>query len=104
MGLRGRAATVIGAVGRSDRRRRDDRRAAPAVAASDPPFHPGLIISDDAFYNFQSMSADDIQAFLEDRTCLPKDGVAVPRRLSRPTAAASPTQGPGHCAAITRPT
>lgn len=74
--------------------------ATPALAASDPPFTPGLIISDDSFYNFQSMSAQDIQMFLEARTCMPKD--ASPCLADYATDSRSiPEQGPGHCAAIT---
>lgn len=37
-------------------------------------FDPGDIISDDSFFNPDAMTAADIQAFLDDRTCTPKDG------------------------------
>ncbi len=74
--------------------------ATPAVAASDPPFHPGLIISDDAFYNFQSMSAHDIQKFLAARSCHPKDTSRCLADYST-NSRSIPAQGAGHCDAIT---
>lgn len=37
-------------------------------------FDPGDIISDDSFFNPDAMTAADIQTFLDDRTCTPKDG------------------------------
>jgi len=49
----------------------------PAAAVAEPatPFYPGYIISDDSFFNPDAMTAGQIQEFLEDRTCHPKDGV-----------------------------
>lgn len=48
---------------------------APALADSPTPFYPGYIISDDSFFNPDAMTAAQIQDFLEDRSCHPKDGV-----------------------------
>ncbi|MEV8215343.1 hypothetical protein [Leifsonia sp. NPDC077715] len=48
---------------------------AAALAESPAPFYPGYIISDDSFYNPDAMTAGQIQDFLEDRSCHPKDGV-----------------------------
>ncbi|MET3567442.1 hypothetical protein ABIC47_002944 [Leifsonia sp. 563] len=47
----------------------------PAAAVAEPPtpFYPGYIISDDSFYNPDAMTAGQIQSFLDDRTCRPKD-------------------------------
>ncbi|NUU05279.1 hypothetical protein [Leifsonia sp. C5G2] len=49
----------------------------PAAAVAEPatPFYPGYIISDDSFFNPDAMTAGQIQHFLEDRSCHPKDGV-----------------------------
>ncbi|MEN0086681.1 MAG: hypothetical protein AAGC66_18080 [Leifsonia sp.] len=49
----------------------------PAVAVAEPatPFYPGYIISDDSFFNPDAMTAGQIQHFLEERSCHPKDGV-----------------------------
>jgi hypothetical protein len=46
---------------------------AAAVAEAPAPFHPGYIISDDSFFNPDAMTAGQIQHFLEDRNCTPKD-------------------------------
>ncbi|MGH1548657.1 hypothetical protein ACRAWB_05575 [Leifsonia poae] len=48
---------------------------APALAESPAPFYPGYIISDDSFYNPDAMTPGQIQDFLEERSCHPKDGV-----------------------------
>ncbi|WP_285116919.1 hypothetical protein [Leifsonia sp. fls2-241-R2A-40a] len=47
----------------------------PAAAVAEPPtpFYPGYIISDDSFFNPDAMTAAQIQDFLDDRTCRPKD-------------------------------
>ncbi|MFF1634364.1 hypothetical protein [Leifsonia sp. NPDC058248] len=45
------------------------------IADEKPGFDPGDIISDDSFFNPYAMTAADIQDFLGDRTCRPKDGV-----------------------------
>jgi hypothetical protein len=46
---------------------------AAAVAEAPAPFSPGYIISDDSFFNPDAMTAGQIQTFLEERTCHPKD-------------------------------
>ena len=46
---------------------------AAAVAESPTPFYPGYIISDDSFFNPDAMTAGQIQSFLDDRPCHPKD-------------------------------
>src|SRR4051812_25250047 len=46
---------------------------AAAVAESPTPFYPGYIISDDSFFNPDAMTAGQIQHFLDDRSCRPKD-------------------------------
>jgi hypothetical protein len=46
-----------------------------AASASTRDFDPGYIISDDSFFNSLSMTQPQIQAFLEARTCIPKDNV-----------------------------
>jgi hypothetical protein len=43
------------------------------VAETKQTFDPGDIISDDSFFNPNAMTAADIQKFLDDRTCKPKD-------------------------------
>jgi hypothetical protein len=43
------------------------------VAETKQSFDPGDIISDDSFFNPNAMTAADIQEFLHDRTCKPKD-------------------------------
>jgi hypothetical protein len=48
---------------------------APFPSAEKPEFDPGMIISDDSFYNPNAMTAGDIQRFLDDRGCHPKDDV-----------------------------
>jgi hypothetical protein len=98
MGFRGRAATIGGALTAAIAVV-VTVFAAPAYAASDPPFHPGLIISDDAFYNYQSMSAGEIQSFLEARSCRPKDASSCLADYSTDSRSI-PAQGAGHCDAI----
>ncbi|MDN4615197.1 hypothetical protein P5G50_12135 [Leifsonia sp. F6_8S_P_1B] len=44
-----------------------------AFGAERAPFDPGQIISDDSFYNPDAMTAGQIQRFLEERRCRPKD-------------------------------
>ena len=65
---------------------------APAIAESPAPFYPGYIISDDSFYNPDAMTAGQIQSFLEDRSCHPKDGVPclADFRMNSPAQPASP--------------
>lgn len=71
---------------------------AAAVAESPAPFYPGYIISDDSFYNPDAMTAGQIQDFLEDRSCHPKDGVPclADFRMNSPAQPASPER----CAAM----
>jgi hypothetical protein len=61
------------------------------VADEKPGFDPGEIISDDSFFNPYAMTAADIQEFLDDRTCTPKDGVPclARYRMDTPDVAAS---------------
>jgi len=47
--------------------------ATPVRAAEQPRFDPGDIISDDSFYNPYAMTADQVQRFLDERSCTPKD-------------------------------
>ncbi|WP_223695096.1 hypothetical protein [Leifsonia poae] len=64
----------------------------PAVGASGTPaFDAGEIISDDSFFNPNAMTAADIQVFLDDRSCTPKDGVPclARYRIDTPDVAAS---------------
>lgn len=63
-------------------------------------FDPGDIVSDDSFFNYQAMSAHDVQQFLEKHTCTPRDGapcLADYRQNTSDRAAA----GDGHCTAYT---
>jgi len=46
-----------------------------AASAATRPFNPGFIISDDSFFNGQSMTSSQIQAFLDKQKCVPKDDV-----------------------------
>ena len=69
--------------------------AAPALA-SEPPFHAGLIISDDSFYNFHSMSESQVQSFLEDTTCTPHGAVPCLWDYSQRTRTIAAS--PGRCA------
>ena len=61
-------------------------------------FRPGMLIRDDRFYDPSTMDADDVQAFLDARVCIPEDGVAclADYRVDTPD---MPDQGFGHCAA-----
>jgi hypothetical protein len=65
----------------------------PAAALAEPatPFYPGYIISDDSFFNPDAMTAGQIQDFLEERPCHPKDGVPclADFRMNSPAQAAS---------------
>jgi hypothetical protein len=71
--------------------------AAPANAATTS-FDPGQIISDDSFFNYQSMSATDVQGFLQTLTCIPRDSspCLVDYRQNTTTKAAAP----GHCSRL----
>jgi hypothetical protein len=50
-------------------------RPALQTTASDATFHAGLIISDAAFYDPDTMTARQVQRFLETKKCTPSDGV-----------------------------
>lgn len=68
-----------------------------ASAVSGSEFQPGNIISDQNFFNQDSMSEADIQAFLESKNCKPRDSSPCLEdfSVSTPTVAAV---GDGHCA------
>jgi hypothetical protein len=61
-------------------------------------FRPGLLISDDTFYNSDAMDAAAIQRFLEERACIPEDGVPCLDDFTADTPDV-PDAGAGHCAA-----
>ncbi|CAM5311184.1 hypothetical protein [Leifsonia shinshuensis] len=69
-----------------------------APAAARTAFDPGDIISDDSFYNPYAMTADQVQHFLDDRACTPKDTspCLADFRMDVPRTAASAER----CAAI----
>jgi hypothetical protein len=71
--------------------------AVPAAAKTNS-FDPGQIISDDSFFNYQSMSASDVQRFLQTLTCIPRD---TSRCLAdyRQTTTTKPA-ALGHCARL----
>ncbi|MFF1877686.1 hypothetical protein [Leifsonia sp. NPDC058230] len=68
------------------------------VAEPKQTFDPGDIISDDSFFNPNAMTAADIQEFLDDRTCKPKDDspCLARYRVDTPSVAASK----GRCTAM----
>lgn len=68
------------------------------IPAASGEFDPGLIVSDDAFYDATAMNAAEIQLFLEGLDCRPVDDVPC---LSdyRETTRSQPAQGGRHCAA-----
>ena len=72
----------------------------PATAVAEPPtpFEPGDIISDDSFFNPDAMTAEQIQRFLEQRSCRPKDHAPclADFRMDTPDTPASA----GRCSAI----
>lgn len=53
----------------------------PAVALSGSMFDPGLIVSDSVFYDFGTMSVDDIQRFLNSKVAVCKDSDGGPACL-----------------------
>ncbi|BDZ65927.1 hypothetical protein [Agromyces mangrovi Wang et al. 2018] len=59
-------------------------------------FDPGLIVSDDSFYNADAMTATQVQHFFESRRCTPSDGVPclADYREDTPDKAA---EEDGHC-------
>lgn len=72
--------------------------ASTAMDAGAASFDPGNIISDDSFFNPNSMTAADIQVFLSERSCTPIKGVPclTRYRIDTPDVAASE----GRCAAL----
>ncbi|TFC95959.1 MULTISPECIES: hypothetical protein [Cryobacterium] len=68
--------------------------------AADGPavFEPGAIISDYNFYNAAAMTEVEIQAFLADRSCLPRDDSPCLADYEESTRS-QPAQGDGHCSA-----
>jgi len=61
-------------------------------------FEPGLIVSDDAFYNADAMSEDAIQAFLEQVPCRADRGIDCLADHAE-TTTTKPAVGGTHCAA-----
>ncbi|MFF2390675.1 hypothetical protein [Agromyces sp. NPDC058104] len=61
-------------------------------------FDPGLIVSDDAFYDASAMNAAEIQRFLEGLDCRPADDVPCLADY-RQTTETQPAVGGRHCAA-----
>jgi LysM repeat protein len=73
---------------------------APASAVSGSSFDPGLIISDSVFYDFGTMSVDDIQRFLDSKVtkCLAKSAPTCLRYYV--TDVPAQPADPGRCAAV----
>jgi hypothetical protein len=72
-----------------------------AAADLDPAdFDPGRIISDYNFFNSDAMTEGEVQAFLEERNCRPKDD-SVCLWEYRETTTTQADQGPGHCETYT---
>ncbi|TFC82917.1 hypothetical protein E3T28_05060 [Cryobacterium sinapicolor] len=61
-------------------------------------FEPGAIISDYNFYNADSMNENEIQSFLADRSCIPRDGSPCLADYAENTIS-QPPHGEGHCSA-----
>ncbi|PWC03171.1 hypothetical protein [Agromyces badenianii] len=59
-------------------------------------FDPGLIVSDDSFYDSGAMSEGEIQAFLEGLDCRPKDRVPCLADYKQTTTTQA-AAAPGHC-------
>lgn len=89
---------ALGAMPPADAARHPGATVSPAAATSSPVFDPGDIISDDSFYNPYAMTAEQVQRFLEQRDCNPKDASPCLKdfRMDVPRTAASPER----CAAI----
>jgi len=67
-----------------------------SAAASPAPFDPALIISDYNFFNPDALSSEEIQDFLEARSCTPSDDVPCLWEY-RETTTSQPARGDGHC-------
>ncbi|BDZ44166.1 hypothetical protein [Naasia aerilata] len=61
-------------------------------------FRPGMLISDDRFYDDRAMDAEAIQRFLERTPCLPEDGAPCLSDYREDTPDV-PDVGVGHCGA-----
>jgi hypothetical protein len=61
-------------------------------------FDPGLLISDDRFYDSGAMSGDEVQDFLERRACVSEDGSPCLADYEQTTPDV-PDAGFGHCSA-----
>ena len=78
----------------------DDTAWGTGVDRPEPPtseFDPGLIVSDDSFYDATAMEEQEIQAFLEARRCLPRDASPCLSDYAESTATI-PAVGGEHCA------
>lgn len=64
-------------------------------------FDPGLIVSDQEFYDSTSMNADDVQEFFESIDCTPKDDSPCLEDFMTSIPAVDDS-GPGHCGPIER--
>ncbi|WP_174843651.1 MULTISPECIES: hypothetical protein [unclassified Cryobacterium] len=67
-------------------------------AAASTGFAPGAIISDYNFYNADSLNEGEIQSFLGERSCIPRDGSPCLADYEENTIS-QPAHGEGHCAA-----
>ena len=85
-------ALVAGGLALAASVRSTDATDGPAV------FEPGAIISDYNFYNSAALSEAEIQTFLADRSCLPRDESPCLADYEESTQS-QPAQGDGHCAA-----
>ncbi|WP_156109689.1 hypothetical protein [Cryobacterium sp. MLB-32] len=76
--------------------------AAPPRASSEAdepaPFDPGSIVSDYNFFNPDAMTEDEIQTFLEERSCVRTDTAACAWEYREDTTD-QPVQAVGHCSA-----
>jgi len=67
-----------------------------AAAESPAPFDPGFIVSDYNFFNPDAMTESEIQAFLEERSCVRTDASPCAWEY-RETTTDQPAQQAGHC-------
>ncbi|QAY74446.1 hypothetical protein ET445_15030 [Agromyces protaetiae] len=77
------------------------RERAAAVDPVEPPtteFDPGLIVSDESFFDSGALTEAQIQAFLESVSCRPDADVDCLAEY-RQTTTDQPAEAPGHCAA-----
>lgn len=71
-----------------------------AQAAQGSQFDPGNIISDQNFFDSNSMSTSDIWSFFASKSCSPRDGVPCLQNFAA-TTKTIPAAGPNHCAQYT---